>query len=178
MDTTKSSKNKEKKIAIVTEVKEKVDKAKAMVFTNYQGLTHKQLETFKREVKKADAEFVATKNTLLKLALGKERVDGQEDKFQQPTGALYVYGDIVKPLKALAQLIKETEKPKIKFGLLENVVITDKDVLKLASLPSREILLAQLARMLNTPIQGFHRALNWNLQKFVMTLSAIAKSKE
>ena len=177
MDTSTVSKNKEKKIAIVAEVKEKVDRAKAMVFTDYTGLSHKQLEDLKKEIKKADAEYVVAKNTLVKIALG-DKVAGEEDKFQKPTGAMFLYGDVVAPLKALAKMIKETEKPAIKFGLLDGKVVTDKEVLKLSTLPSREVLLAQLAGMLMSPISGLHRAMQWNLQKLVMTLAAVEKQKQ
>jgi len=176
MDKQTISKNKEKKVAIVAEVKEKVDKAKAMVFTNYTGLTHQQLEHLKKEIKKADAEYVVAKNTLIKRALG-DKVADQEDKFQQPTGTMFLYGDIVAPLKTLAKMIKDMEKPSIKFGIVDGAIVTDKDVLKLATLPSREVLLAQLAGMLKSPISGLHRAMQWNLQKFVLTLAAIEKQK-
>ncbi|HSD98308.1 MAG TPA: 50S ribosomal protein L10 [Patescibacteria group bacterium] len=176
MDKTTVSKNKEKKVAIVAEVKEKVDRAKAMVFTDYTGLTHQQLETLKKEIKKADAEFVVAKNTLVKLALG-DKVSGQEDKFEKPTGTMFLYGDVVTPLKALAKMVKEVEKPSIKFGLFDGKVMTDKEVLKLSTLPSREVLLSQLAGMLKSPISGLHRAMNWNLQKLVMTLAAVEKQK-
>jgi large subunit ribosomal protein L10 len=175
-DNTKVSGNKEKKVAIVAEVKEKVDKAKAMVFTDYTGLTHQQLETLKKEIRKADAEYAVTKNTLLKLALGTQVAD-QEDKFQKPTGTMFLYGDIVAPLKALAKMVKEMEKPSIKFGIVDGKVVTDKDILKLSTLPPREVLLAQLAGMLKSPIQGLHRALSWNMQKLVLTLAAVQKTK-
>src|SRR5690348_13576771 len=93
------SQNKQKKIDLVNELTAKVDKSKAMVFTNYQGLTHHQLETLKRAMKKADAEFVATKNRLMLLALG-DKVTSEEDKdkFQQPTAVLFMYNDVVEPL--------------------------------------------------------------------------------
>lgn len=176
-DNTAVSQNRQKKEAIVAEISEKVGKAKAMVFTNYAGLTHQQLEGFKREIRKSDAEFSVAKNTLLKRALG-DQIEGQEDKFQQSTGTLFMYGDVVIPLKALAKMMKDFEKPEVKFGLLDGKVITDKDVAKLATLPSREVLIAQMLGMMNAPIQGLHRALSWNLQKFVMTLDAVAKKKE
>jgi len=176
MDTPKVNKNKEKKIAIVAEVKEKVDKAKAMVFTDYTGLTHKQLEDLKKELKKADAQYEVSKNTLLKIALG-DKIKGQEDKFQKPTGTVFLYGDIVAPLKALAKMIKDMEKPSIKFGLVDGAVMTDKEIIKLSTLPSREVLLSQLAGMLKSPISGLHRAMLWNLQKLVMTLAAVEKQK-
>ncbi len=172
-----TSKNREKKIAIVAEVKEKVDKAKAMVFTDYTGLTHKQIEDLKKEIKKADAEFIVAKNTLIKRALGDKAVD-QEDKFVQPTGTMFLYGDLVTPLKVLAKMIKEIEKPGIKFGLFDGKLMTGKEILKLSTLPSREVLLTQLARTLKSPIQELHRALTWNLQKLVLSLTAIEKQKQ
>ncbi len=178
----KDSKNREKKGVIIAEVTEKVNKAKAMVFTNYQGLTHKQLEELKKQLRSMDAEYAVTKNTLLKIALRKHvdaaLVTENEDQFQKPTGTLFLYADIVAPLKALAKMIKDFEKPSIKFGLLDGKAITDKEVLQLATLPSREVLLGQLVGMLNSPIQNLHRALNWNLTKFVMTLNAVAEKKK
>lgn len=175
-DQTKKSPNRAKKETIVAELETKVNRAKTMVFTNYEGLTHKQIETFKNDIRPVDAEFAITKNTLLKRALGK-RVKDQEDKFQQPTGTLYVYGDPVAPLKILAKMIKDFEKPKVKFGLLDDSVITEAEILRLATLPSRETLIAQMLGMMNSPIQGLYRALSWNLQKFLMTLKAIEDQK-
>ncbi|HET9946763.1 MAG TPA: 50S ribosomal protein L10 [Patescibacteria group bacterium] len=175
-DNTAVSQNRKKKEVIVAEVTDKVNKAKAMVFTNYAGLTHQQLEKFKREVRPLEAEYAVAKNTLLKRALG-DRIEGQEDKFQQPTGTLFLYGDVVAPLKVLSKLMKDFDKPEVKFGLLDGKVITDKEVVKLSTLPPREVLIAQMLGMMNAPIQGLHRALSWNLQKFVMTLSAIEKQK-
>lgn len=172
------SSNKQQKASIIAEISEKVAKAKTMIFTNYQGLTHKQLEGFKREIKKANAEFSVTKNTLLRRSLVEAKLETGEDKnFDQPTGTLFLYGDIVHPLKVLTKMIKELEKPLIKFGILEGKLINTTDVMKLATLPSREILIAQLLGQMNAPIAGFHRALNWNLQKFVMTLKAVENKK-
>jgi len=105
-DNTAVSQNRQKKEAIVGEITEKVGKAKAMVFTNYAGLTHQQLEKFKREIRSSEAEFAVAKNTLLKRALG-DQIAGQEDKFQQSTGTLFMYGDVVTPLKALAKMMKD-----------------------------------------------------------------------
>jgi large subunit ribosomal protein L10 len=174
----KISTNRQKKEALITELTEKIQKSKGIVFANYQGLTHKQLESFKRELKKMDAEFVAAKNTLLLRALGdKINAEEQKDKFTQPTGALFIYNDIVEPLKQLAKIIKELNLPIVKFGIIENNVVTDKEVSKIATLPPLPVLRAKLLGQMKSPIQGLHRALNWNLQSLVMTLNAIAQKK-
>ena len=64
-----SSPNRQKKEKIVAELLEKVARSKGMVFTSYQGLTHKQLEGLKKAVKTLDADFIATKNSLIRKAM-------------------------------------------------------------------------------------------------------------
>ncbi len=199
-----------RKEAIVGEFSDKVNKSKGMVFTNYQGLTHKQLETLKKAVKKLEAEYVVTKNTLLKRALEQshkspirqapfDKAQGEQDKqvtshneknenttqdlglitynFDQPTATLFIYNDIVEPLRQLSKMIKELKLPLIKFGLLEGKPLSEADIMKLSILPSMPVLRAQLLGQMQAPIQGLHHALQWNLQSLVMTLNAIKDKK-
>ena len=179
MDTKKISKNREKKEQLVAEIAEKIGRSKGMVFTNFQGMTHKQLEELKRALKDAKAELVVTKNTLLKLSLSKAGVkaDGQEEGFNNPTATIFAYEDVIAPLKHLAKTLKSLGLPTIKFGILEGQALNSEQVLKLASLPPREVLLAQVVGGLKSPIFGLHRALNWNIQKLVITLKAVEAKK-
>ncbi len=170
------SKSREKKQEIVLSLSEKIDKAKALVLTNYQGLTHKQLEGIKKTLKQLDADFIITKNTLLKIALENSKFKIQDD-LSNPTAALIVYEDVVAPLKEIAKSLKLLGLPTIKLGILDNQTLTSDQVLKLASLPSREVLLAQVVGGLKSPIFGLHRALSWNISSLVMTLSAIQQKK-
>jgi large subunit ribosomal protein L10 len=177
-DKPKTSANRQKKEVLVSELSEKVTKAKGIVFANYQGLTHLQLEALKKALKKEEAEFVAAKNTLLLRALdGKVDVTEKKDQFTKPTGALFIYNDIVAPLKALSKTIKELSLPAIKFGILEGKIISDTDVVKLSNLAPLPVLRAQLLGQMKAPISGLHRSLNWNLQKLVLTLNAIKEKK-
>lgn len=183
-DNTKVSINRQRKEKIVAQLSDKVARAKALVFANYQGMTHKQLEELKKALAKVDAELTVTKNTLLKLALKEKARDtrGTLDTsdtftFEAPTATLFAYSDAILPLKQLAKTIKSLKLPVIKFGILEGKVLSDVEVLKLSTLPSREVLIAQLVGGLKSPIFGLHRALNWNRQKLVLTLNAIENSK-
>ena len=173
----KITSNKQKKIETVAELSEKVNKSKALVFTNYQGLTHLQIEGFKKGLRKLDAEYAITKNRLMKRALEENKHMVDDNALEQPTATLFLYGDPIAPLKTLAKMMKDLQKPGIKFGIMEGHIIDDKQVIQLSTLPSKEILLAQLLGMMQSPLIGLHRALNWNLQSFVMTLNAIAKQK-
>lgn len=176
MITNKVSQNRKKKEEIVTRLSEKVGKAKSIIFTNYQGLTHHQLERIKKTAKKLEAEYVTTKNTLLKKALG-DKINAEKEKFTEPTATLFIYNNITGPLKELIRIIKELNIPKIKFGILEGKIITEEEIKKIAALPPLPVLQAQLFGQMKAPISGLHRALNWNLQKFVMTLNAIKEKK-
>lgn len=188
MDEKKISTNRAKKEQTVVKLTEKIGRAKALVFTNYQGMTHKQLEELKRVLRQANAELTVTKNTLLKLALEKSTVfrlqttavDGSqsaESILSNPTATIFVYDDVIAPLKQIAKTIKSLGLPAIKFGIIDNQALTGDQVLKLASLPSREVLLAQIVGGLKSPIFGLHRALLWNINKLVFTLKAIEDKK-
>lgn len=175
----KVSTNKQKKQQIISELSEKLSKATAVVLTNYQGLTHQQLESFKKSLRSAEAEFAVTKNTLLKRALEEVNLEtGEKSNFDQPTGTLFLYGDPSVALKTLAKMIKELQKPTVKYGLLNKKAISGDQVMQMATLPSREVLLAQLFAGMKSPVSGLHRALSWNLQRFVMTLKAVEAKKQ
>jgi len=180
MNDQKLSKNKEKKQQVVAELSEKLEKAKALVFTNYQGLTHRQIEDLKKKIKPLEAELSVTKNTLLKRALDKSgdlKVIEDEKSLDQPTATIFIYNDLIAPLKELAKVIKELALPSIKFGILDKKMITAEQILKLSSLPPREVLIAQLLGSMKSPITGLVFVLNSNIQKLAMTLKAIEVKK-
>lgn len=172
-ETKKISKNREKKVGVVAELTEKATRAKAIVFTGYQGMTHVQLEQLKKGLKKLNAELVVAKNSLLAIAIKHENFKTLEGA----TATLFAYDDVVGPIKELAKIIKAIKMPTIKFGILEGKVLAETDILRLSTLPTRDVLIAQLVGGMKSPIYGLHRALNWNIQKLVMTLKAIEKRK-
>jgi large subunit ribosomal protein L10 len=176
MNDTKLSANKQKKGTIIAEITAKVQKAKGFVFTNYQGLTHQQLETIKRAMKKLDAEYVATKNTLLFRAMESYR-EKMEDSLHGPTATLFIYNDSVEPLKELSKSIKLLNLPIIKLGIIDGNILDASQIDRLSKLPAVNVLRAQLLGQLQSPISGLHRALNWNLQKLVLTLNAVKGKK-
>ncbi len=178
MENKKISTNRQKKEQIVKEFSEKLERSKALIFADYQGLTHKQLEALKKTLKAINAELVITKNTLLSRALQISNFKFQISNFSGPTATVFAYDDVIPALKQITKTIKELGKPIIKFGILDNQALTDAQLLKLASLPSRDILLTQVAGGLKSPIFGLHRALNWNLNKLVLTLKAIENNKQ
>lgn len=169
----------ERKEELVARFLEKVGKSKGIIFTNYKGLTHHQLETLKKAVKKLDAEFVTTKNRLLLRALTEKNISlGDDHVLEGPTATLFAYADTIEPLKHITKMIKEFKLPEIKFGFLEGEILSSGEIMRLSTLPPKPVLQAQLLGQMLSPISGLHRALNWNLVKLAMTLSAIKEKKE
>ncbi len=181
MDKQKSEKKvNQKKAETVADLKEKVEKAKAFFLTDYQGLTHPQLEKLKKSLKKVEGEFVITKNTLLKLALENSKLENQNSKdiypqLNNPTATLFAYGDEIAAVKTLADFIKISQLPKIKVGFFSGKIASSDDFAKLSSLPSLDILRTMLVIGMKQPIYGLHYALKWNMQKLVTALSNIKK---
>lgn len=172
------SKNRERKQAVVKELSEKIAKAHGVVLTNYQGLTHRQLEELKKGLRDKDAEFSVTKNTLLKLAIANKNLTGtNQTAFENPTGTLFMYSDPISPLKVIAKMIKELKLPQIKFGIVDGQVLDSNQILQLSTLPPKDQLIAQFVAGMKAPLFGIHRALVWNMQKLVMTIKAIEEKR-
>lgn len=177
-DGKKVTAGRQKKMDIVTGLSEKFGKAKAVVFTNYQGLTHKQIEGIKKAIKPLEAEYVVAKNSLLQRSAKEKNLKFEgEHLLKGQTGTLFLYNDIISPLKALAKTIKELNLLSVKFGIMEDKFIAGEQIIKLSTLPTREVLLSQLAFGLKSPIIGLHRALSWNIQKLVITLDQIKNQR-
>lgn len=167
----------QKKIDTVTGLTDKISRAKAIFFADYRGLKHKQLQDLRKSLKKTQSEFVVTKNRLLKRALG-DKVKEFETELQDTTATIFAYADEVAPLRDLLKFFKVAGFGKTKAGLLGMQVLSDKEVTRLASLPTRDVLLGKLVSQLNHPIQGLHYALSWNINKIVWALEAVKNKKK
>ena len=162
----------QKKIDTVSLLADKISRAKAMVFVDYRGIKHKQMEELRKNLKKLSAEFTIAKNRLMKRALGRDF------ELTDTTATLFSYVDEVAPLKELLKYFKVAGVGKTKGGLLGTTILNDAQVTRLAALPARPALLGQLAGQLNAPIQGLHYALSWNINKLVWALNAVKSKKQ
>jgi large subunit ribosomal protein L10 len=162
----------QKKIDTVNNLTDKIARAKSMVFADYTGIKHKQLEELRKTLKPLDAEFVIIKNKLMERAL-KDTAKDVKEELKASTATLFAYADEVTPLKALLKYFKNVQLGRTKGGLLGISHISQTDVSRLAQLPSREVLLAKLVGQLNAPIQGLHYALSWNINRLVWVLNGV-----
>jgi large subunit ribosomal protein L10 len=156
--------------------KQKVDKATAMFFVDYAGLTHQQLEEARRELKDNDSEIAVIKNTLMNIALQEKNIDAKE-KLQGPYATLFSYSDGITTAKILTAFTKKYGLPKIKFGVFEGAIIDEAMITRLSSLPPKDVLVAKFLGTLNAPISNFVYVLNANISNLARVLAEIQKSK-
>ncbi len=175
-DSVKTSPAKQRKIDAVANLTDKLSKAKVVVLADYRGLKHKQLEELRKVLKKDKGELVVAKNRLVKRALG-DKAGAVEANLTEATAVLFSYEDEVAPLKDLLKFFKTAGMGKTKGGLMGDAFMSDADLSRLASLPTREVLLGKLVGQLNAPIQGLHHALQWNLNKLVWVLNSVKEKK-
>lgn len=169
-----------KKIEKVEKITEKLTRAKTVILTNYQGLTHHQIEELKRGIKKVGGDFVVVKNTLFKLALKKinrPRLASLTGDLSGPTALLLSYEDEIQPLKEVNRCLQQFQLPILKAGIVGDQVLTGEELIAIAALPSKEVLLARFTFQLASPLYRLQNALSLNLQKLVLTLKMIENSR-
>lgn len=168
---------KTKKAATIEKLSGNLERATALYMVDPTGLKHKQVEEFRRSLKKLEAEFTFVKNNLFKRALKEKGQSLSEPSYTGNSAVLFTYKDVVAPLKALTQFFKAAAIGTIRSGLMQQNELSVKDIEKLATLPSREVLLGKLVGQLQAPIYGLHNALSWNMRKLVWTLDAVKAKK-
>ena len=161
---------------LVTELTTKIKGAKALYYTDFTGLNVKRMTDLRRRLKKAGIEYVVIKNTLALRAVNDSGLVGT--RLKGPTG-LIVSKDPVSAAKLLTDFAKENEqRPTVKGGMLEGVAIDEAQVKKLASMPSREQMLAELGASMQAPMAAFVGALNGLLYMFAGALDALKTQRE
>jgi large subunit ribosomal protein L10 len=165
------------KEATVNEVQQKFERSKAVVLADYRGLNVKEVTELRKKLREAGVEYKVIKNTLTSRAAKQAKVEGLDQYLSGPTALAFGYQDPVMPAKILSNFAKDHKKLELKGGILEGRVISYESVKALADLPSREILLGQLAGMLQAPMRGLVTVLSGPLRNAVYALEAIRKQK-
>ena len=162
----------------VVKLQEKLDKAKALVFADYKGLTMKQLSELRDKLRDQGAEFSITKNTLLKRALESTNYElPTTDSLEGPVATLFAYDDEISPIKTLVKGLKDAAIGKIKSGFLGSEMLDEAKVNQLASLPTKDELRGKTVGVLVAPLQGMISVLNGNLRNLVYALNQIKLQK-
>src|SRR3954468_641917 len=161
---------------LVVELKEKIGGAKALYYTDFTGLNVKSMTELRRRLRKQGVEYVVIKNTLALRAVNESGLVGE--RLKGPTG-LVVAKDPVEAAKILTDFAKANEQRRpVKGGMFDGASIDAEQVKRLAAMPSREQMLAELGAGLQSPLSAMLGVMNSLLTNFAGALDALKTQKE
>lgn len=151
----------EAKAAQAEVVKEKLQNAQSVIIVDYRGFSVGEVEELRSEMRKENVEYVVLKNGIVERAAKLADVDqGFLDYLKGPSAFAFGMDDSIAPARILKNFIKKTEKGEIKGGLFEGALADANELNKLASLPSRDTLIAMMMSSMKAPVNKFVIALN------------------
>lgn len=174
---SKKSSAREIKEEIVEKLAEKMARAKSIVLADYSGLGVAEFSDVKNKLEKDEAEFTVAKNTLINLAAKKVGLDIPSEALKGATAIVLSFGDEILPIKDLAKLERQYEKPTPKTGFLGKDLLSVERIKQFSLLPGKQELQAKVVGAINSPISGIVGVLHGNLRNLVYVLSQVQKSK-
>ena len=157
-----------KKQSDVEALKEKFAGAKLVILADYRGINVDDVTKMRAELRKDEnTEYLVAKNSTLRFAVKGTEYEGISEKLEGPTAVVFSTEDYVGPAKILYDYAKDSEFYKIKGGIMDGKVIDSEEIIKLAKLPSKEMLLTQVAT-----------ALLANIRNVAVVLDQVREQKE
>ena len=151
----------------VKKLAEEMKNAKLILLTDYRGINVTDVTELRTNLRNTNATYRVIKNNIIRRALQEAGIEGLEDKLVGPTAVIMSNEDYLEPSKAIYTFSKDNDYYKIKGGVIEEKVMEAEEIITLAKLPSREVLLSMLAG-----------ALLGNISKVAVALNEVKKQKE
>ncbi len=171
--------NRAEKRSFVGEFREKVEGAPVLYLTDFSGLDVKSMTLLRQQLKASGAEYLVVKNRLVKLAVADLDMPDISEALLGPTGVVVGYEGVVEPAKVVSDFAKEhDDKPVFKLGVVDNKVVSAAEIERLAKLPPRDQLLAELAAALEAPMAALAGALEGKIQEMSGLLEALKEQKQ
>lgn len=165
------------KKAKVAEIVELINGTKTGVLVDFRGLTVEEDTKLRNRLREANVKYSVIKNRLIKFALEEANLQELESHLKGPTALATSDSDLVAPAKILHDFAKENELLEIKGGFMEGKVVDAATIKKLATLPSKEVLVSKLLGSLQSPMYGLANVLNANISGLARALGAAASKK-
>lgn len=156
---------------------EKFSRAKAVYFTDYLGLKVSEITELRSSFYDSGVEYLVAKNTILKLAAQKNKIQGLEGLLSGSTAIAISYDEPVSPAKVIKDFNKENDLPSVKGILFDGDVLPGSDLDRLAKMPSKEEMLSQLISMLHSPVQKFVSTISSPMQNMLGVISNLKEKK-
>ena len=154
------NKNRQLKEARVAEIKEKLEKAQSVVLASYQGLTVEEDTELRKSLREAGVEYKVYKNTLVTIAAKELGLEGIVEYLEGPVSMAFGYEDVTVAARVLNDFAKDHKKLELKAGIVEGEIYDEAKIKQLATIPSKEVLIAKLLGSIKSPIASFARVIN------------------
>ncbi len=169
---------KSRKAAVIDEIEAEMREASALIVADYRGLSVASITRVRDGLRPLGATLRVSKNTLARVAAQRTGNDALADLFVGPTAIAFCQGDPAAVAKKLADAARETRILRLKGGLLDGRVLDEDSVKRLATLPSKEVLQAQVVGVVAAPLQTFVTLLSAAPREFVVVLDQIIQKKQ
>lgn len=167
------------KESFVEDFRERIQETPAVFLTDFSGLDVKSMTVLRDELKKNGAEYLVVKNRLVLRAIQESDLPDLSDWLTGPTGVVLGHSGPVEAAKTVSDFAKtHDDRPAFKVGVLENAVLDEDQIQRLAKLPPKDQLLAMLAGALEAPMAALAGALGAKLQEMAGLLKALQEEKE
>ena len=164
-------------VAILENVKNDLQDSSALWIVDYRGLTVKSVSDLRVRIRNAGAEMKVYKNTLMRIGLAQCDQPNLDPYLEGPSAFIFVKEDPVASAKVIKDFAAENPLLEIKGGMMDGQAVDAAQVIAIASLPSREELIAKLLGTISNPMVGIVRVLNGPMEAFARCVSAIADQK-
>lgn len=149
----------ESKKALVQQLSERLQNAKAGVLADFRGLSVEQDTDLRRKLREAGVDYTVMKNSIIRFASKEVGLEDLGSVLEGPTAIATSSEDVLAPAKVLCDFAKDNELLEVKAGFVEGKVISVEDVKQYASIPSKEVLISKMLGSLQSPISKLARTL-------------------
>lgn len=164
-------------VEMLANIKEDLSTANAIWVVDYRGLTVKEIQQLRGNIREADASMKVYKNTLMSIALRDAEMPAIDDVLAGPSAFVFAENDPVASAKAIKDFTKTNKNLVIKGGIMDGAAVSAEQVEAIAALPSREELIAKLLGTISNPLVQTVRVLNGPMSAFARAVAAIADQK-
>lgn len=162
----------------IEEIKGKIEKSQSVVLVDYRGLDVEQITELRGKYRDAGVDYKVYKNTMMRFAFKDLGLEDFNEYLKGPSAVAFGYDDPVQAAKITSNFIEDNEELEIKAGIVNGSVVGIDAINNLAKLPSKEVLIGQVLRGFNSPIQGFTNVLQGTIRSLAIVLNAIGEEKE
>lgn len=161
---------------LIDDLSDKIKRQKSLIFTDITGVNVAQVSKLRRELRQAGVDYKVAKKTLIDLAFKQENQDFNLESLRGSLALAFGYDDPISSIKFLSKFTKENNKLKILGGIMEGKILTLNEIKELASLPSRDGLIALVVGGVKAPINRLVNVLQGNIRSLIGVLNALANN--